>query len=274
MQQGVAIAPVVVETFHPVHELQAFALVVVAGSKLDGQRVLGIAQLDAADFVECRCQDDTSVVLMTCQYLCLSDEQLCQHDAWQRFLLILAGLAHPVDAIESAEQHDTVLACQDGSHVELVALQTVVDAVVVESVVEGAVLIVTLDDDAADAVAGRYPDVMTVVFGDAADGVVAEPVFLSQVVELVVLQVQDVHAFTGSHPQQSAGVFKNLCDVVVGECREVGGVTCEHHLLACREIEDDQSLRRTDEHVVVLAVVECSDGVGVQHTVLTGVRRE
>ena len=53
MQQCITVAPVVLQSFHPVHKLQSFALVVVTSSKLDGQRVLVVTKLYLTDFVQC-----------------------------------------------------------------------------------------------------------------------------------------------------------------------------------------------------------------------------
>ena len=53
MQQCITVAPVILQSFHPVHKLQSFTLVVVTSGKLDGQRVLVVAKLNLADFVQC-----------------------------------------------------------------------------------------------------------------------------------------------------------------------------------------------------------------------------
>ena len=58
---------------------------------------------------------------------------------------------------------------QDGTHIEFVALKTVAGIVIVQAIVEGPVLVVTLYDDTADAVAGRNPDTMALVFSNTAD---------------------------------------------------------------------------------------------------------
>ena len=52
MQQGITISPVVVEPFHPVHELETFALIVVTGSKLNGEGALAVVQLNLIALVE------------------------------------------------------------------------------------------------------------------------------------------------------------------------------------------------------------------------------
>ena len=80
MQHGVAVAPVVVTTFHPVHELETFALVVVTCSKLDGECVLIVAQLYLAALVEGRCQDDLTIINMSSQNFFLTNKQLGQHN--------------------------------------------------------------------------------------------------------------------------------------------------------------------------------------------------
>ena len=52
VQHGIAVTPVVVATLHPVHKLQSLTLVVVAGSKLDGEGVLAVLQFYLAALVE------------------------------------------------------------------------------------------------------------------------------------------------------------------------------------------------------------------------------
>ena len=160
---------------------------------------------------------------------------------------------------------------QDGTHVELVALQTVADVVVVQTIDERAILVVTLYHYAADAIARSNPDAVVLVFGDTAYRVVAESVFLGDVAKLVVHQVQDVDAFAGAYPQQTAGVFIDLCDIVVGKRREIRRITRQHRLLAGREVQNHQTFRSTYQQVVVLAIEQGGDVVGVQHAVLTGV---
>ena len=181
MQQGITVAPVVVKSFHPVHELQAFSLVIVTCGKLDGNVVLAIGQFNLVTLVEGLGQYDTAIVFMSCLNFLFTNKQLGQHDTWQRLLVILAGLTYPVDTIKTAKDYHTVVARHDSTHVELIALQSVVDAVVVESVVEGSVFMVTLYNHTADTIAGRNPDVVISVLGYTADGVIAESVFLRQV---------------------------------------------------------------------------------------------
>ena len=183
-------------------------------------------------------------------------------------------MSHPVDTIQATKDDDTILAGQDRTHIELVALQTVVDAVVVEPVVECSVLMVTLDDHTADTIAGRYPDVVVLVLGNTADRVIAESVFFCQLADFVIDQIEDVDAFARSNPYQAAGVFIHLSDIVVGKGLYIGGITCQHLLLARAEVQHDKSFRTAYQHVVVAAIEEGGDVVGVQHSVLTGVGRE
>ena len=89
---------------------------------------------------------------------------------------------------------------EDGACVELVALQTVAEVVIVESVVEGSIFVVTLYHHAADTIAGGHPDAVVLVLGNATDGVVAESVFLRDITQLVVVGIQDVKTFTGAYP--------------------------------------------------------------------------
>ena len=43
--ESITVLPVIIQAFHPVHELQAFALVVIAGTKLHGEGRLVIVEL-------------------------------------------------------------------------------------------------------------------------------------------------------------------------------------------------------------------------------------
>ena len=201
MQHGVAITPVVVTTFHPVHKLQALALVIVTGSKLDGEGVLTICQFNLATLVECRGQDDAIIVGMSRQDFFLANKQLGQHDTGQGLLIVLGCFANPVDTVKSTEEDFTFVAGrQDSTHIELVALQTVVDAVVVESEGEGAVLVVTLNHNTTDTIAGGHPDASALVLGYTTDGVVAESVVFRDIVELVRFWVQYVDALARTYP--------------------------------------------------------------------------
>ena len=200
MQQGIAVAPVEVAAFELIHELQALALVVVTGGKLDGEGVLTVVQLYLAALVEGLLQNDVAIVGHANLYLLFAHKQLCQHDGRQRHLLVLVMMAHPADAEESAKEHLSVLAGQDRAHIELVALQAVADIVVIESETEGAVLVIALHHDAADAIAGGDPDAVALVLGDAADAVVAQAVGLGDLCQVIVHQIQDVQTFTRAYP--------------------------------------------------------------------------
>ena len=63
-------------------------------------------------------------------------------------------------------------------------------------------------------------------------------------------------------------------DIVVGERLQIGGVTRQVAYLGRREVEDGQSLTRTDEHLVLLGVEQGGDVVGRQLAILPRVRRE
>ena len=217
MQEGITIAPVIVETFHPIHELEALALVVVTSTKLDSEGALVVVQLYLIALVEGLWQNDVTVILHTRQDFLLTDKELGQHNARQRFLLIFISMTYPVDTIESAKEHFTILLGEDGTHIELVALQTVTDVVVVESVGERGIFVVTLYNHTTDTIAGRNPDAMVLVFCNTTDGVVAESVFLCDIAQLVVVGVEDVDTLTRAYPQQTTRVFENLGDIVVGE---------------------------------------------------------
>ena len=120
MCQRITILPVIVEPFHPIHELQAFALVVVTCSELDGDVVLVVRQFNTVALVQCLRERYTTIIGMTGQNLLLANEQLCQHNTRQRLRTLLRTLAYPVDAKQSAEDDATVLTGNDGTYVELV----------------------------------------------------------------------------------------------------------------------------------------------------------
>ena len=170
-------------------------------------------------------QDDITVVRHTNLYLLFAHKQLCQHHAGQCHLLIFTGVTNPVDTIQSAKDYRTVLTGQDGARIELVALQTVTDIIVVKSIVERAVLVVALNDNTTQTVSRSHPNVVVLIFSNAADGVIAQTVFLQQVSQFIVHLVENVQTFSCSNPQQSAGVFKNLRDKVVGEGHQVRTVS-------------------------------------------------
>ena len=195
--------------------MQTLALVVVTSGKLNGNRVLTVEQLYLVALVEGLWQDDVTIVVDTRQDFLLTHEQLGQHDARQRGLLVFVAVAYPVDTIESTKQYLTILLGQDGTHIELVALQTVSNGVVVQTIVEGLVFMVTLHDDADNTITCRYPDAVVLILGNTADRVVAETVFLRNQTEFVVCGVQNVDTLTRTYPQQSSGVFVDLCDIVV-----------------------------------------------------------
>ena len=81
MRQGVTIAPVFVLTFHPVHKLEALALVVVTCCELNGESGLIMSQFQFVGFIECLWQNHTVIVHMTRQNLFFTEKQLCEHHA-------------------------------------------------------------------------------------------------------------------------------------------------------------------------------------------------
>ena len=211
---------------------------------------------------------------MSYLYLFLADKQLGQHDAGQRLGVVVDVVTGPVDAVKSTEDDVAVLFGHDGTHIELIAEKTVGHIVVIEVGADGAVFYVTLDDDAADAVAGGQPDVVFLVFGDAADVVVTQSLLLGNIVQTVADGVQNVDALASAHPDQSTGVFKDLGDVVVGERLEVGGVTCQMRDLRRRQIEDGESFAGANKQLVVSGIVKGGNAVGGELAILLGVARE
>ena len=275
--QSVTVAPVFILAFHPVHKLQAFALVVVTGCELDGECILVVSQFKSVGLVEGLWQHDALLVHMTCQDLLLADEQLGEHHAWKGVGVVVALLHHPVHTVETAQQHVAVLLGDDGTGIELVALQTVNRCVVVEAVVVSSFFVVALHNDTAHTAAGGHPDVVVLVFCDTADVVIAQTLLLRQVVQRVVLKVQDVQTFTRTDPEKSSGVLYHLRDKVVRERLQIRLVTSEHCPFRCREVQDKQSFSRSYIKVVglsVLVVEQAGDVVCRQFAVLTGVRGE
>ena len=105
------------------------------------------------------------------------------------------------------------------------------DRLILKTIVGDALLVVTLYNDTTDTAAGGYPDVMVLVLCNTADIVVAQTLFLRQIVQRVVLEVQDIQSLARSNPNQSARVLHHLCDIVVGERLDIGFVTCEYSFL-------------------------------------------
>ena len=83
MGEGISVFPVIVETFHPVHELQTLTLVVVTCSKLDGKRVLVVVQFQFRGLIEGLRQKNITIVFMSCEHFFLSQEQLGEHHPGQ-----------------------------------------------------------------------------------------------------------------------------------------------------------------------------------------------
>ena len=82
---------------------------------------------------------------------------------------------------------------------------------------------------------------MVLVLGNTADRVIAESVFFCQLADFVIDQIEDVDAFARSNPYQTARVFIHLSDIVVGKGLYIGGITCQHLLLARAEVQHDKS---------------------------------
>ena len=175
-------------------------MVVVTCSKLNGDGALTVVQFYPVALVEGLWQDDVTVVVDTRLDFLFSNKQLCQHDARQCDLLVFVAVTYPVYTIKSTKQYLSILLGEDRTHVELVALQTIADGVVVETVVEGLVFMVTLYDDTADTITRRYPDAVVLVFCNTADGIVAQSVFLCNNAQLVVGWVQNVNTFARTYP--------------------------------------------------------------------------
>ena len=204
VSQGVTIAPILITTLHPVHKLQALTLVIVTSSKLDGECVLTMTQVNAACLVQSLIQYYISVILMSCQHLFLANKQLGKHYSWQLLLLGSLSVQHPVHTIQSAQQYLAVLLGKYRTHVELVTLQSVSSGVVIESVVVNALLVVALYHNTAHTAACRYPYAVILVLSNTADVVVTQSLFLCEVVKLVGLKVQNIQSLARSYPYKSA----------------------------------------------------------------------
>ena len=109
MGDGIAVTPVDVKSFHPIHKLQALTLVVVTGRELDGDGVLVVLQFNVVTFVERLCQDDGLIVGMANLHFFLSDEQLGKHNTGQRLDAFTHVMARPVDTIQAAQQDVAVI---------------------------------------------------------------------------------------------------------------------------------------------------------------------
>ena len=107
--QRVGIAPLLVESLHPIHKLESLALVVVACREFYRECVLTAGQFYLVALVEGLRQRHHSVVSMSCLYLRLTDKQLSQHHLRQRVGVVLALCAYPVYAIQSSKHHVSVV---------------------------------------------------------------------------------------------------------------------------------------------------------------------
>ena len=179
--------PVLVSTFHPVHKLQALALVVVTSSKLDAECVLVVSQIDTTGFVQSLSKYHLAMILMTGNNLFFANKQLGEHHTWQVLLLGTISVQYPVHTIQSAQQYFAILFGKDSTGIKLVALQTIGCAVVVQTVVVHTVLVVTLYHNTAHTTACGYPDAVVLILGNTADVIITQALLLGQIVELVGL---------------------------------------------------------------------------------------
>ena len=101
VSQGITIAPVFILTFHPVHELQTFTLVVVTSSKLDRESILVVPEYNFVGLVHRLTKNHTASVFMTCEHLFFADEHLCEHYTRQRVLAVCNLLYYPVYAVKT-----------------------------------------------------------------------------------------------------------------------------------------------------------------------------
>ena len=137
---GVTVAPVLVAPFKPVHELQAFALVIVACGKLDGDGILVVLELYAARLVQSLRQYNIAVVDMTNLDFLFAYIELGKHDSRKRLGILANVVACPVYAIEPTKEHIAVIFYQNGTRIELIAEQTVRHIVVIKAVTNGTVV--------------------------------------------------------------------------------------------------------------------------------------
>ena len=136
---------------------------------------------------------------------------------------------------------------------------------------------VSLYHDATHTTAGGDPHIMVFVFCNTTHIVIAKTLFLCQIVQTVILQVQDVQSFTCTYPNQTSGVLNHLSDIVVGKRLDVRCVTCQYLLLRRREVQYHQSLSCTDIEVIALSfliIEKACDVVRVQFSILTGIGGE
>ena len=125
---------------------------------------------------------------------------------------------------------------QDSTRVELIALQTVGSGVVIQTIGKATVFVTTIDHNTCHTAAGRNPHIMILVFSNTADVVIAKTLLLSDMVEIVVVQVvvgiQHVQSFARTHPDESTRVFGNLSDIVVCKLFGMCDISCEYTLLS------------------------------------------
>ena len=163
---------------------------------------------------------------------------------------------------------------QNSSRIKLVALQTIGSRVVIETVIVGTVLMVSLYNDTAHTTAGGNPHIMVLVFSNTTNVVIAEALFFCQIVQTVVLQIQDIQTFTCTNPNQTSGILNDLCDEVVGKRLAVRRVTCQDLFLCRGEVEYHQSFCCSDIEVVALTILiieKTRNIICMQFATLTGI---
>ena len=66
---------------------------------------------------------------------------------------------------------------------------------------------------------------MASIFCDTTNVVVAKTFLLSQVIQIVVIGIPDVHTFTCAYPYQTTRILEDLRDIIVGILRQIRRVT-------------------------------------------------
>ena len=100
------------------------------------------------------------------------------------------------------------MTCDNGTGVELVALQSVGRGIVIETIGKCSILMAAVDHNTCHTTAGSDPHIMFHVFGNTADIIITKTLLLGDVVEVVVVQVivgvQHVQSLTCTYPDESA----------------------------------------------------------------------
>ena len=74
MGESITILPVIIEAFHPIHELKTLTLVIVSCTKLHGKGTLVVAKFYPVCFVKSLIEQNFALIGMSHKNLFFSDE--------------------------------------------------------------------------------------------------------------------------------------------------------------------------------------------------------